>query len=135
MAKTMPINAIKLEPEGGDRKDELLSYHIDFDQNYDHKTGKPVGHPSLSQVSMTISRSSEEDEKFYVEWQLEHNKQNSLDICFYSGGQIKRTIKIKNAYLVSYNQDCHDAGTIQESFVLSPEEMTIDGFTWKREDY
>lgn len=134
MAKN-PINKITLEVDGTDKIYDLLNYRVDFDQNYDYQSGKPVGQPMLSQVSLSFSRDSEKDDDFYVDWQLDHNKQASLQICFYSGKEIKRKLEIKNAYLVSYDQSCSAPGTIQESIIVSPEEMTIDGYPWKRKNF
>lgn len=129
----MPITDIFLE--AGDRKDQVLSYHIDFDQRIDDRTGKPVGRPSLTQFSIRIRRESEPAAPFYVEWQLDPTQQENLDICFYDNHQLKRSIKIEEAYLVSYNQDNHEPGAIEETLIISPRKVEIDGTPFDREDY
>jgi len=129
----MPITKLLLEPVG-EKPQEVLSYHIDYDQRIDDRTGKPVGRPVLTQVSVRIRRESEVEEPFYIDWQLEHTKQVNLDICFYDQNQLKRSIKITGAYLVSYNQDCSDPGAIEETLILSPDELVIDGISFNRRD-
>lgn len=129
----MPITDLYLEPQGENRQ-PIISYHIDFDQRIDDRTGKPVGRPVLTQLSVRIRRESEPAEPFYIDWQLEPTKQVNLDICFYDNNQLKKSIKITNAYLVSYNQDCEDPGTIEETLILSPDTVEIDGVTFDRKD-
>lgn len=129
----MPITDIFLE--GGGRKDQLLSYHIDFDQRTDERSGKPVGRPSLSQFSIRIRRESEPAVSYYLNWQLDPTAQEDLAICFYDNHQLKRQIKIERAYLISYNQDNHEAGAIEETLVISPERVDIDEVSFDREDY
>lgn len=129
----MPVTDIFLEVD--DRKDQLTGYHIDFDQRIDDRTGKPVGRPSLTQFSIRIRRESEEAAPTYIDWQLEPTMQKDLDICFYDNHQLKRTIKIGQAYLVSYNQDNNEPGAIEESLVLSPQTLELDGVSFDRKDY
>lgn len=128
----MPITDIFLE--AGDRKDRLMYYHIDFDQRIDERTGKPVGRPVLTQFSLRIRRESEVAVPFYIRWQLDPTMQQDLDISFYDNHQLKREIKIENAYLVSYNQDNNQPGYIEETLILSPEKVEIDGETFDRKD-
>lgn len=130
----MPITDLYLEPSGKKNRDRVLSYHIDFDQRIDNRTGKPVGRPVLTQMSVKINRDSEPSEPFYIEWQLEPTKQVDLDISFYDNHQLKRSIKISRAYLVSYNQTCTQAGNVEEILILSPDEVDIDGVPFKRKD-
>lgn len=129
----MPITDIYLEPSGSARY-QVLSYHIDFDQRTDDRTGKPVGRPVLTQFSVRIRRDSEPDEPFYIEWMLEPTKQVSLDISFYNANRLIRKLKITDAFLVSYNQDVTAPGTIEETLVLSPEALEIDTISFKRKD-
>jgi hypothetical protein len=131
----MPITDIFLEPASTDRKDQVLSYHVDIDQSIDPRTGKPVGRPALTQLSIRIRRESEPEVDFYIKWQLEPTQLEDLDICFYDDHQLKRSIKIQQAYLVSYNQDCKEAGAIEETLVLSPNKVSIDGHEFDRKDY
>lgn len=131
----MPITNIFLEPAKEERKDAVLNYHIDFDQRTDDRTGKPVGRPILTQFSIRIRRDSEPEADFYVNWQLEPTLQQDLDICFYDDNQLKRSIKIQEAYLVSYNQDCREPGSIEETLVISPQKVEMDGIMFDRKDY
>jgi hypothetical protein len=131
----MPITDIFLEPQSKDRKDQLLSYNIDFDQRIDDRTGQPVGRPSLTQFTIRIRRDSELAAPFYINWQLQPTQQESLKICFYDNHQLKRTIDIEDAYLIQYNQDNMQAGYIEETLVLSPQQVNIDGIPFDREDY
>jgi hypothetical protein len=131
----MPITNIFLEPAKEERKDAVLNYHIDFDQRTDDRTGKPVGRPILTQFSIRIRRDSEPEANFYVNWQLEPTLQQDLDICFYDDNQLKRSIKIQEAYLVSYNQDCREPGAIEETLVISPQKVEMDGIMFNRQDY
>lgn len=130
----MPITDIYLEPSSQDRRDRVVSYHVDFDQRVDDRTGKPVGRPVLTQFSVRIRRNSDEPTPFYIDWMLDPIKQESLDICFYADNKLERSLKIIDAYLVSYNQDCSDAGTIEETLILSPYETEIDTISFKRKD-
>lgn len=134
MAKN-PINKITLEVKSENKIYDLLNYRIDFNQNYDHKSGKPVGQPMLNQVSLSFLRDSGLDDDFFIDWQLDHNKQASLQVVFYSGNKANRTLEIKNAYLVNYEQSCSEPGMIHESITVSPEEMTIDKYPWKRKNF
>lgn len=131
----MPITNIFLEPGAEERRDPVLSYHIDFDQRMDDRTGEPVGRPILTQFSICIRRKSEEEAEFYINWQLDPTLQQNLHICFYDNQQLKRSIKIQDAYLVSYNQDCRQPGTIEETLVISPQKVEIDGVVFDRKDY
>lgn len=131
----MAITNRFLEPAIGGRRDEILHYHIDFDQDYDRRTGKPVGRPVLNQLTVSITRDSEEDAPFYVQWQLEPASQQNLDICFYEDNQLKRSIKIKEAFLTGYTQSSNEPGTIEETLVLSPKSVEVDGAEFTREAY
>jgi hypothetical protein len=131
----MPITSIFLEPQGLDRQDQVLRYNIDFDQNIDHRTGRPVGHPLLNEFTVHIIRDSDSAAPFYVEWQLDPTKQETLDIGFYDNNRLVRTIKIKNAYLIGYNQGNSQPGTIEETLVFSPESMELDDTLYDREDF
>ncbi len=131
----MPITNRFLEPNGGDRRDEIHHYNIDIDQDFDRRTGKPVGRPVLNQMVVSITRDSEENAPFYVRWQMEPSETNNLDICFYDNNQLIRSIKIKEAYLVGYTQDSSEPGTIDETLILSPKSVEIDGEEFKREAY
>ena len=55
-----------------------------------------------------------------------------LDICFYDDAKLKRSIKIKDAYLVGYTQDSSEPGTIDETLTLSPKTVEIDGEEFTR---
>lgn len=129
----MPITDIYLEPNGENRQ-RVMSYHIDFDQRIDDRMGKPIGRPVLTQFSIRIRRDSEENEPFYVDWMLEPSKQVTLDISFYDDARLVREIKISDAYLISYNQDCSDPGAIEETLVLSPSKLEIDTVPFDRKD-
>lgn len=131
----MPITDIFLEPQGSDRQDRVLSYNIDFDQNIDDRTGKPVGRPVLTQLTVRITRESFPAAPYYVKWQLNPTQQETLDISFYENRQLKRTIKIQNAYLVGYNQGNNQPGTIEETLVLSPQSLQLDDTTFDRKDF
>lgn len=132
----MPITRMTLEPKSdGSRKDEILGYNIDFDQNHDSKTGKPIGGPVLTSMTVRITRSSEEKAPFYLQWQLDPTKEEDLDICFYDNLKLKRTIEIKEAFLISYNQDCNMPGTIEETLIISPQKLTMEGEEYDRADY
>ncbi|MBL7794054.1 MAG: hypothetical protein JNK77_17125 [Saprospiraceae bacterium] len=130
----MPITDIYLEPAGEDRRDRVLSYHIDFDQRIDERTGKPVGRPVLTQISIRIRRESEPAAPFYIDWMLDPTRQESLDISFYDNNQLVRCIRITEAYLVSYNQDCCEPGAIEETLILSPQQLEIDTIPFDRQD-
>lgn len=130
----MPITSIFLEPASEQRRDRVLSYHIDFDQRIDDRTGKPVGRPVLTQFSIRIRRESEEEVRFYIDWMLDPTKQESLDISFYDDQKLVREIKITDAYLFSYNQDSSDPGAIEETLILSPSQVEIDGIPFDRKD-
>lgn len=124
----MPITRLTLEPKSDtSRKDEILGYNIDFDQSMNSRTGKPTGSPILTSMTVRIARESEEDVPYYLKWQLEPGQTEDLDICFYDHLQLKRTIKIENAYLVSYNQDCNEPGRIEETLIISPQKLTMEG--------
>ena len=131
----MPITGIFLEPAKEDRKDQVLNYHIDFDQRVDDLTGQPIGRPVLTTFTIVIRRDSEPEADFYINWQLDPTLKENLDICFYNNNQLKRSIKIEDAYLVSYNQDLKTPGVIEESLTLSPYRVQIDGVTFDRKDY
>lgn len=131
----MPITNRFLEPQADGRRDEITSYSLDVDQNFDNRTGKPTGRPTLSHLTIRITRDSEEDAPFYVEWQFDPTRTENLDITFYDNNQLKRSIKIKDAFLVSYNQDSNEPGTIEETLVLSPQSIEVDGVTFDRRDY
>lgn len=130
----MPVTDIYLEPSGAGRRDRVTSYHIDFDQRIDDRTGRPIGRPVLTQLSVRIRRDSEEDVPFYIDWMLEPTKQVSLDISFYDDNKLVREIKITDAYLISYNQDCSDPGAIEETLILSPSQTEIDTVPFDRKD-
>lgn len=130
----MVITHLYLESSDPDRKDEITTYDLSFDQRFDDRSGKPVGKPMLSNISIHISRSSEEDMPAYVEWQLNPVKAKDLDIAFYADNQLKRAIKIKQAYLVSYHQSCSIPGTINETLVISPSSVEIEGEEFSREE-
>lgn len=130
----MPVTDIYLEPSGAGRRDRVMSYHIDFDQRIDDRTGKPVGRPVLTQLSVRIRRESEEDVPFYIDWMLEPTKLVDLDISFYDDAKLVREIKINQAYLVSYNQDCSEPGAIEETLILSPNRTEIDTVPFDRRD-
>lgn len=130
----MPVTDIYLEPTGSGRRDRVTSYHIDFDQRIDDRTGRPIGRPVLTQLSVRIRRDSEEDVPFYIDWMLEPTKQVSLDISFYDDNKLVREIKITDAYLISYNQDCSDPGAIEETLILSPSQTEIDTVPFDRKD-
>lgn len=130
----MPITSIYLEPKNASRKDHVLSYHIDFDQSIDERTGKPIGQPILTQLSVRIRRASEPDAPYYVDWMLDPTKTQSVDICFYDNNRLARRVKITDAYLTSYNQDCSAPGTIEETLILSPSQMEIDTIPFDRKE-
>jgi hypothetical protein len=130
----MPITDLYLVPEGKNIRQRVISYHIDFDQDLNERTGEPLGSPILTQLSIRIERNSQQAEPFYIDWQLEHSKQEDLDLCFYDQAQLIRSIKITKAYLVSYNQDCSIPGKIEETLIISPKELVIDGVTFSRTD-
>ena len=115
----MPITKITLEPKNkkANRKDNISYYNIDFDQRKDDRTGKPIGNPVLTTLTVRIERSSEVDVPFYLQWQLDPTKVEDLDICFYENLNLKRTIKIEKSFLVSYDQSCSQAGTIEETLI------------------
>ncbi|MEM8523915.1 MAG: type VI secretion system tube protein TssD [Bacteroidota bacterium] len=131
----MPITGLRLEPQGEDRQDDVLGYNIDFDQRFDDKTGKPIGRPMLTSMTIRITRSSEEDVPFYLQWQLEPTQTATLDLCFYDHDTISRKITIEDAYLVSYNQDCNEPGRIEETLIISPQRMTLEGELYDRSEY
>lgn len=130
----MPITDIYLETDDCEQRYPILNYLIDFDQRIDERTGIPVGRPFLTQLSVRIRRNSEPAEPFYIDWQLEPTKKVNLTIAFYDTNQLVRTIKIDDAYLVSYNQECTTPGTIEEAMIISPEELSIDGVLFRRSD-
>ncbi len=128
----MPITDIFLEPSSEDRQDRVMTYHIDFDQRIDDRTGRPIGRPVLTQFAIRIRRDSEEGAPFYVNWMTEPTQQESLKISFYDDNKLVRFINIENAFLVSYNQDCSDAGSIEETLIVSPQRTEIDGVSFER---
>lgn len=130
----MPITDIYLEPTSTDRRDEVKSYRIDFDQRIDDRTGKPVGRPILTQFTVRIRRESEKNVPFYVDWMLDPTKKESLTISFYDNDKLIREIKINDAYLYSYNQNCSEAGAIEETLILSPSRTEIDTIPFDRKD-
>lgn len=130
----MAITDMFLEPRGQDRKDRVMSYHIDFDQRIDDRTGRPVGRPVLTQFSIRIRRESEPAVPFYIDWMLDPTRQESLEISFYAADHLARCIRITDAYLISYNQDCVEPGAIEETLVLSPQQTEIDTIPFNRRD-
>lgn len=130
----MPITDLYLEPSGEDRRDRVLDYDIDFDQRIDERTGKPIGRPVLTQMSVHIRRESEPSVPYYIEWQLDPCLQQDLNISFYDNHQLKRSIKVSKAFLISYTQKCTDPGSVEEIMILSPEEVEIDGVSFRRKD-
>ena len=132
----MPITKITLEPQsGGDRQDHILSYSIDFDQNFDRQKGQPIGNPTLNGLRISIERDSEPKSAFYLEWLLQSTKTGSVDICFYDKDVLKKTIKIEDAYLVSYDQSCSEPGSLQEVLEFSGGTVTIDDVKYNPKDY
>jgi len=132
----MSITRLILEAESdSNRADEILSYNVDFDQRFDDRTGKPIGRPVLTSMTIRITRESDSDAPFYVKWQLSPAQTETLDICFYDHLQLSRTIHIEDAYLVSYNQDCSDPGRIEETLIISPQKVTMEGEIYDRTDY
>lgn len=131
----MPITNRFLEPSAENRRDEITHYNIDFDQDYDRRTGKPVGRPVLNQLVVSITRDSEDDAPFYVQWQLDPATKQDLDICFYEDNQLKRSIKIKEAFLIGYTQNSSEPGTVEETLILSPKSIEVDGTEFTREAY
>ncbi|HOY05719.1 MAG TPA: type VI secretion system tube protein TssD [Saprospiraceae bacterium] len=129
----MPITAIYLQPKDQPRQ-RLLNYKIDFDQHIDDRTGEPVGQPVLTKLSVVISRSSQDNEPFFVDWMLDPSKKVDLTIAFYDNTHLKRELKIDGAYLVSYLQELKQAGTIEETLEISPEKMQIDSIPFDRQD-
>ena len=122
-----------LETQDPERKDEITSYDLGFDQRFDDRSGKPIGKPTLSHITIHLSRSSEEDMPAYLEWQLNPSKVKDCDISFYDGNQLKRGIKLKEAYLVSYHQSCHMPGTVSETLIISPTSIELEGEEFSRE--
>ncbi len=131
----MPITDRFLEPTDESRQYEIRHYTIDFDQDFDKRTGRPVGKPILNQMVVGITRDSEENRPYYVQWQLEPATTRDLNICFYDDTHLKRSIRIKEAYLVGYTQDSSEPGTIDETLILSPKSVEIDGEEFTREAY
>lgn len=133
----MPPNIISdifLEPNSEVRQDRVVSYHLDFDQRIDERTGQPVGRPVLTQLTARIRRSNGDAVPFYINWMLEHSQQETLSICFYNGHQLVRQITIEDAYLVSYTQDWAITGFIEETLVISPSKMEIDSVPFDRNE-
>ncbi|MBK8922368.1 MAG: hypothetical protein IPM81_12835 [Saprospirales bacterium] len=81
-----------------------------------------------------MRRASEPDAPYYVDWMLDPTKTQSVDICFYDNNRLARRVKITDAYLTSYNQDCSAPGTIEETLILSPSQMEIDTIPFDRKE-
>ncbi len=128
----MPITHLYFE--SGDRKDEIKSYSLGFDQDSNERSGKPVGKPMLTHVTLVIERDNEEDVSFYVEWQTKPTDFKDGKICFYDGNQLKRSISLTGAFLVSYDQETSIPGTVLETLVISPQNITVEGVEFSRED-
>jgi hypothetical protein len=133
----MPITNRFLEPEAKDvsRRDEIQNYTIDFDQNYDRRTGNPIGRPVLNNITISITRDSEDSEPFYIDWQTQPTKRHTLKICFYDTDNLKRTITITDAFLVGYTQSSSAPGEVEEHLVLSPASVDVDGILFTRANY
>lgn len=131
----MPITKRVLEPVGENRSDEIRHYNLDVDQGFDQRTGKPTGRPVLNQMTINITRDSEEEAPFYIQWQCDPSTTKDLDIGFYDGTQLKRSVKIRGAYLIGYSQDSSEPGTVDETLVLSPASVETDGVKFSRIDY
>lgn len=124
-----------MEPSDDNRRDEINHYRIQVDQDSDRRTGRPTGRPVLSHVMINITRDSEPDAAYYVAWQMDPTATRDLDISFYDNHQLKRSIQIRGAYLVNYTQESSAPGTIDETLVLSPQSVVMDGVEYTREDY
>ena len=130
----MAITRITFKRDGGE--DLVLDYSAKWGQGGNPKTGQPTGEPFLEHLIVQILRDAEQDNNFYLSWQLDPAKKGNGDLCFYENTRLVRSWKIKNCFLLNYHQqyimDAENGGQIKETLWFSPLELDIDGVTFKR---
>ncbi|MEO0472659.1 MAG: type VI secretion system tube protein TssD [Bacteroidota bacterium] len=128
------VNRLTLEVDGSNKRYNTESYSISLAQPTTDSNGRPSGETHLDNISVHITRNSEEDDSLFVDWQLKSNMQKDLAICFYDADRLIRQIKMKGAYLVGYQQSSNEPGMVDESLTFAIQELELDKANWKRRE-
>ena len=127
----MPITKKTLELEGSEKSYEILNDGFIIAQAIDSIKAVPVGEPKLHEVTLTISRSSDEDDPTFYNWIKKPTETKNAAICFYEHDRLVRKSEFREAYLIRHRYDCSSPGTIIEVLEILPSEMIIEGESFK----
>ncbi len=129
----------KIEVELCGNTYQLISYNVNFSQNFNLGNGKVAGKAlgNLLELSVVGDGGTE-----LFEWMIEQTQEEDGTITFYSDQTDVKTIEFRGALLVGYNQNLdqvtdfqgNNERVISEDLSIIYQELDIDGVTYVRNE-